>query len=135
MARSDSGWQINWARFSRESRRVVGKAGPGMTPADAPRCANKDGRLSASSIAELLKQFFKRVGQRSDLVTGEADFAAASTHWLLHTFAHRVIAQPDAKLHVVQKLLGHQSLATTGLYLDADMTERVRAVAQLKPVF
>jgi site-specific recombinase XerD len=106
-----------------------------MTPADAPRRANKDGRLSASSIADILKDFFKRVGDRADLVTGQADFAAASTHWLRHTFAHRVIAETDAKLATVQKLLGHASLVTTGLYLDADMTERVRAVAQLQEVF
>jgi site-specific recombinase XerD len=117
------------------TRREAGKRGPGMTPADAPRRANKDGRLSASSIADILKDFFKRVGDRADLVTGQADFAAASTHWLRHTFAHRVIAETDAKLATVQKLLGHASLVTTGLYLDADMTERVRAVAQLQEVF
>jgi site-specific recombinase XerD len=118
-----------------DTLRKPGKRGRGMTPADAPRRENKDGRLSSSSIAEILKDFFKRVGARTDLVTGQADFAAASTHWLRHTFAHRVIADTDAKLATVQKLLGHASLATTGLYLDADMSERVRAVAQLREVF
>ena len=111
--------------------------GPGMTPADAPRTKNEDGRLAGSSIAGLLKGFFERVARNQDqhLVAGQADFAAASTHWLRHTFAHRLLYETDAKLPTVQKLLGHQSLATTGLYLDADMAERVRAVAQLKPVF
>lgn len=118
-------------------RRAAGQAGPGMTPADAPRKENKDGRLSAGSIAGLLKEFFKRVAvnQHEHLVAGQADFHAASTHWLRHTFAHRLLYEAGAKLPTVQKLLGHQSLATTGLYVEADMAERVRAVAQLKPVF
>ncbi len=117
--------------------RTPGQSGPGMTPADAPRKENEDGRLAGSSIAGLLKDFFKQVArnQYKDHKPGHADFDAASTHWLRHTFAHRLLYETDAKLPTVQKLLGHQSLATTGLYLDADMTERVRAVAQLKPVF
>ena len=117
--------------------RTPGKRGPGMTPADSPRKQNKDGRLAASSIAGLLKEFFKQVGhnQREHLVAGQADFAAASTHWLRHTYAHRLLYETEAKLPTVQKLLGHASLATTGLYVDADMTERVRAVGQLKAVF
>lgn len=115
--------------------RPAGKAGPGTSPADAPRKENKDGRLDGDSIYSILKGFFLKVSQRDDLVHGQADFQRASTHWLRHSFAHRVLATGQASLPTLQALLGHASLNTTGIYLDADMADRVRAIAALKQVF
>lgn len=115
--------------------RPSGHAGPGHSPADAPRAPNPDGRLDGASLYGILKAFFKKVGQRGDLVRGQADFDKASTHWLRHTFAHRVLATGQAQLPTVQALLGHENISTTGLYLEADMSDRVRAVAAVVPVF
>jgi site-specific recombinase XerC len=55
------------------------------------------------------------VGQRTDLVQGQADFDKASTHWLRHSFAHRVLATGQAALPAVQALLGHANISTTGI--------------------
>ena len=110
-------------------------AGPGFSPADAPRGRNPDGRLDGSSIYTILKAFFKKVGQRTDLVQGQADFDRASTHWLRHTFAHRVLATGQAELPTVQALMGHANINTTGIYLEADMADRVRAISAVKSVF
>lgn len=53
----------------------------------------------------------------------------ATPHALRHTMATLSIASGAADLATVQKLLGHASLATTGLYLDEIRDELVRAVA------
>ena len=63
------------------------------------------------------------------------NFSQASTHWLRHSFAHRVLATGQAALPTVQALLGHANINTTGIYLEADMADRVRAIAAVKPVF
>ena len=42
---------------------------------------------------------------------------APSPHWLRHTCATHSI-EAGAPIHVVQKTLGHQSISTTGKYLD-----------------
>jgi len=42
-------------------------AGPGLTPADAPREPNLTGRLASGSIAIILKEFFGRVALRLDV--------------------------------------------------------------------
>lgn len=114
--------------------RKPGIAGPGTSPADAPRHENPDGRLDSGSIYSILKAFFKKVGQRTDLVLGQADFDRASTHWLRHSFAHRVL-QAGAQLPTVQALLGHSNISTTGIYLEADMADRVCAIEAVKPMF
>lgn len=43
--------------------------------------------------------------------------AVPSPHWLRHTCATHSI-EAGAPIHVVQKTLGHESIATTGKYLD-----------------
>lgn len=50
-------------------------------------------------------------------------------HGLRHTAATLLIASGAADVSTVQHLLGHASLATTGIYLDPISEEMVRAVA------
>jgi integrase/recombinase XerD len=45
-----------------------------------------------------------------------------SPHWFRHTSATHAI-ENGAPLHVVQRTLGHESIATTGRYLDARPSE------------
>ncbi len=134
----------NYAAIAREQTPVLSilregrkahVAGPGLTPADAPRDPNLTGRLASGSIAIILKEFFGRVALRPDVRERQAHFEAASAHWLRHTFAHRVLATGQAQLPTLQKLLGHRDISTTGIYVEADMEDRVRAVAAVKPVF
>jgi site-specific recombinase XerD len=53
----------------------------------------------------------------------------ATPHGLRHTAATLLIASGAADVSTVQHLLGHASLATTGIYLDPISDEMVRAVA------
>jgi len=50
-----------------------------------------------------------------------------SVHSLRHTFAKRMTSR-GVKPQTVQKLLGHASLASTGIYTEASWEELVDAV-------
>lgn len=115
--------------------RPTGAAGAGDSVAAAARAVNFDGRLGGSAIYAILKDFFARVGARDDLIHGQAAFDKASTHWMRHTFAHMGLAEGgDKSLATVQALLGHSNIATTGLYLKAEMGDRVRLVNAMRRV-
>ena len=111
----------------RPARRAVGKPGPGQTPADAPRRENIDGRLSSSSVAGELKAFFRKVSQHPDLGVAQADFAAASTHWLRTSFAHHAAEETHSNHVHVQKLRTSHRLGSAEIYLDTGIAEKVRA--------
>lgn len=117
-----------------DDRLTVSEGGPGMTPADARREGNATGALSAGRLYGILKGFFRKVASRPDLGTRQEHFLKASTHWLRHTFAHQALAATDKDLPVVQQLLGHADISTTGIYVKADMTARVAAVSGVKGV-
>jgi site-specific recombinase XerD len=53
---------------------------------------------------------------------------AATPHALRHTMATLALQNGSADVAVIQKLLGHSSLATTGIYLDEIREELVQAV-------
>lgn len=116
-----------------EDRLTRTEAGPGMAPQDAPRSGNRTGALSASRLYGLLKAFFKKVAERPELATGHADFLKASTHWLRHTFAHQAVKAANGELPVVQALLGHADISTTGIYVKSDDTALADAVRALTP--
>ena len=117
-----------------DDRLTMSEGGPGMTPADARREGNATGALSAGRLYGILKGFFRKVASRPDLGTRQEHFLKASTHWLRHTFAHQALAATDKDLPVVQQLLGHADISTTGIYVKADMTARVAAVSGVKGV-
>jgi len=112
-----------------------GRARRGLTPASAPRVPSFDGRLDNKTLYGILKAFFKKVGQRSDLVHGHADFERASTHWLRHTFALQFLAANPGDLPALQGLLGHEDLSTTGIYVRAALGHRARGVAKMERFF
>lgn len=94
---------------------------PLETPLIAPLRPNKKAGLSQAMLYRLLKDFFRDAASemRNQGHREDADkIAGASTHWLRHTRgSHSAEGMP---LNLLQKLLGHASLATTSLYTSAD---------------
>ncbi len=70
--------------------------------------------LSTSQIFRIVK----RAALRAKLSV------APSPHWLRHTSATHAI-EAGAPIHVVQRTLGHESISTTGKYLDIRPKESV----------
>lgn len=63
--------------------------------------------LNRHQVHRIVRRAARRVG-----ITGNV-----SSHWLRHCHATHAI-QNGCPLHLIQKQLGHASLATTGIYLD-----------------
>lgn len=100
----------SYAKIKREEAPAIGilregrkayVAGPGLTPADAPRQPNLTGRLASGSIAIILKEYFARVASREDMACRRDHFQAASAQWLRHTFTQRVLAVREAALQAL----------------------------------
>jgi len=110
-----------------DERLAQGNAGTiGDLASNARRETNATGALSAARLHGVLKSFFRQVQQQPG--AGDTDFLKASAHWLRHTFAHQSLRSSGKDLAVVQQLLGHADLSTTGIYVKADMASRVAAV-------
>lgn len=82
-----------------------------------------------------IDQALSRLTKEGRLITGQADFLKASAHWLRHTFAHQALAGSDRDLAAVQQILGHADIGTTGIYVKADLADRVAAVEGLRGRF
>jgi site-specific recombinase XerD len=89
--------------------------------------------LSASGIYRCLKRFFVRAGMAAggSGVDGER-LLQASTHWLRHTFGRQAV-EAAVPTYIVQSALGHESLATTGIYVTAERSSMIKALRRLRP--
>ena len=94
-----------------------------------------NGGLSAAGIHRVIKSLCERAARKCTDARLAAEFRAASAHWMRHTFAHAVLRASGGDLPVTQQLLGHASIATTGIYVKADMSQRLRAVMALPVMF
>jgi site-specific recombinase XerD len=87
--------------------------------------------LSASRIYEVLARAFERCA--ADVHVSDPRAATrirqASTHWLRHTHGSHAAAR-GVPQDVLQANLGHESLATTSIYVRAERGRRHRAVQQ-----
>ena len=107
-------------------------ASAGETAGNARVRRNLDGAMSNGLIHVVLKEFFKKVGERRDLVEGHANFEKASAHWLRHTFGLQAMIASDGDLAGIQQILGHSDISTTGIYLKANLDSRVAIVEGIR---
>lgn len=96
---------------------------------------NLNGGLSVAGIHRVIKTLCCHAAKACSDPSLKADFEKTTAHWLRHTFAHAVLRSSGGDLPVTQQLLGHASLATTGIYLKADMGQRFRAVLAMPLMF
>ena len=100
-------------------------------PPDTPLIAQlgQDAPLSAGRLYEVLVQGFERCA--ADWASRDRRAAEtireASTHWLRHTHGSHAAAR-GVPQEVLQANLGHESLATTSIYIRAEKGRRHRAV-------
>lgn len=60
-------------------------------------------------------------------MTGARRLAAASPHWLRHSYATHAL-ESNVPIEVVQSNLGHASLSTTTIYITAEDQRRYREI-------
>jgi len=91
-----------------------------------------EGGILAGTLYRQVKAFFKRVAKGCAASDPEAAarLMRASTHWLRHTFGTR-IANLTHDVVLTRDLLGHESVATTSIYLDGDEIQQRDAVERL----
>ena len=90
---------------------------PGRIAADAPLFVNNRGEaMQRGALQYMVEQLYREAGIRSRVPSG------ALVHALRHTFATS-LARNGASGTELQRLLGHESLATTQRYVDATARE------------
>lgn len=102
-----------------------------------PECADRSHRtlpaLSARGLARKLKQVFATAAQVLDACGRHRDaeiVRRATVHWIRHTCATHAVAA-DVPLDVVSRNLGHASLATTSIYVRAQLGRRIEESQRL----
>ena len=101
---------------------------PGRIPADAALFVGNDGEpLKRGGLQYMVEQLYREAGIRTRVPAG------ALVHALRHTFATS-LARNGASGTELQRLLGHESLATTQRYVDASARE-VRAAARANEAY
>ena len=93
-----------------------------INPSDALFVNNKGAPMKRGALQYLIDQLYREAGIRTKVPAG------ALVHALRHTFATS-LARNGASGTELQRLLGHESLATTQRYVDATARE-VRAAAR-----
>lgn len=101
---------------------------PGRMSANDALFANNRGEpMTRGALQYLIEQLYREAGIRSSVPAG------ALVHALRHTFATS-LARNGASGIELQRLLGHESLATTQRYVDATARE-VRAAARTNEAY
>lgn len=89
-----------------------------------PSKTAKEGHITRDMFFKTLKQLARECGLNEALI---------SPHTLRHSFATNLINH-DADLRAVQKMLGHENIATTEIYTHITPNRLVQAVQQKHPL-
>lgn len=104
------------------------------TMQDAPLIASEEGQmLTESWLYKLIKQAFERAARHAEhrgLWDDGQQLRQCSPHDLRHSRA-RHLGQSDMPLPLLQRLLGHASIATTGIYTRSGDVDLARAIESL----
>lgn len=101
---------------------------PGRIAADAPLIVSNSGEaMKRGGLQYMIEQLYREAGIRTRVPAG------ALVHALRHTFATS-LARNGANGTELQRLLGHESLATTQRYVDATARE-VRDAARTNDAY
>lgn len=101
---------------------------PGRVAVDAPLFVSNSGQaMRRGGLQYMIDQLYREAGIRTSVPAG------ALVHALRHTFATS-LARNGASGVELQRLLGHESLATTQRYVDATARE-VRAAARANEAY
>ena len=117
------------AKFPRTTRRGSSPTG-GLAawPPAAPLFVGLDGqRLTRGALQYRVLRAFKRAGIDGDRTKG------ALVHGLRHTFATE-LAEAKVSVYALMNLLGHESISTSQLYVEAAGRE-TRAAAATNPLY
>ncbi|MDN4571846.1 hypothetical protein DBB29_24620 [Pandoraea cepalis] len=89
--------------------------------------------LTPAALRQVIERGYRVAAQALDSESATAGnaLAQATPHWLRHTFGTHAL-EHGAALEVVQKLMGHASIATTSKYLHP---EKRRRAADMDKVF
>lgn len=99
--------------------RWKGKRGETLEP-DAPLFVSKKGNtISQRALQRIIERWIQ-----------QAHLEGYTTHSLRHSFAMK-LRRREVNLEIIQKLLGHSSLASTGIYLEPDKTSLMDAVNRI----
>jgi integrase len=93
-----------------------------------------DNGFSPDGLYQVIKTAFERIADDSTLnltLDERNHLRRSTTHALRHTFGTQAVAG-DVPLDVVQKVLGHASLQTTTIYVQA---EKRRSIGELDKFF
>jgi len=98
-------------------------------PGDAPLLPNRNGhRMTRSGVADRLRAAVATAGQRCPTLRGRR----VSPHTLRHTTALHLL-QSGVDITVIALWLGHESPATTHLYVEADLKMKEQVLQKLDP--
>ncbi len=109
---------------------------PLANPPETPLIARIDGNdpVSSSGLYKAIRALFQGAADalRADGRGQEAKaFDRASVHWLRHTCGSHM-GSAGVPVNLVQKLLGHASLATTSIYTDSDEERLWQEITELE---
>lgn len=115
-----------------ETKAMPSRGTEGDYSFNCARAGNTDASLTYERLKVIVSSFFTKCA-RLAVSKGDdgARLRAASPHWLRHTFAHLLLETTDNDLPLLQALLGHTNISTTGLYVKADMSKRIEGVAKI----
>ncbi|GJH13582.1 site-specific integrase [Caballeronia novacaledonica] len=114
---------IPWTDASRRRHRAVGQGSEGRQASEVGYTADGLNRLISRMVTELVETM-------TDLSLGErVQLGGVNAHAFRHTFGTQSVAD-EVPVDVVQKVLGHASLQTTTIYVQAEKQRVVEEVAR-----